>query len=197
MTRSAAGPAGDAACADLHLHTRYSSPVAASDAPGTPRLVSVVDPEEAYEAARRRGMSFVAITDRGTLDGALSLRHYGDVILGEEVVVRDPTGGVEWTVLVLGLHDDADHRALTAAGDDAAALRARAGTRRWVTVLADPLEALLAAPLARRRSRAVKPRCSRCGRRAAAGAPPLPTMRPRRSRSPACRTPRRASVRRR
>ena len=90
--------------ADLHLHTTFS---------GWRRLPiirardSYLSPEDAYAAARRRGMDFVCFTDHDTIDGALDFlsRHPGEaerVIIGEELELRLPDSA-QW--FHVGVHD--------------------------------------------------------------------------------------------
>ncbi len=69
---------------DLHVHTRYSGPV------GLPILRHLTrecysDPLEVYHVAKRRGMDLVTITDHDTIEGAMTLAHLPDFIVGEEV----------------------------------------------------------------------------------------------------------------
>jgi predicted metal-dependent phosphoesterase TrpH len=105
--------------ADLHVHTSYSSWrhlrfIHTRD--------SYLAPREAYEAALRAGMSFVAITDHDAIEGALRLRESPDVapervIVGEEVECRFPETGQWVHVSVLGL-DEAGHARIQAQRSD-------------------------------------------------------------------------------
>lgn len=103
--------------ADMHLHTSFS---------GWRRLRLIeardcyVTPEQAFAAARRRGMDFVCFTDHDTIDGAADFlsRHPEEeprVIVGEEVEVRLP-GSSRWVHLGVYGVDDRTH-------DDLARLR--------------------------------------------------------------------------
>jgi predicted metal-dependent phosphoesterase TrpH len=76
---------------DLHVHTRFSpSPTfgrwGASDC--------TLDPEEAYDTLKARGMEAVTFTDHDTLDGGLALLErrpdLPDFFLSEEVTTRFP-----------------------------------------------------------------------------------------------------------
>lgn len=63
--------------ADLHTHTRHS-------------FDSVVDPREAVRVARKKGLTSLAITDHGSLTGALEAASYArgtdlQIIVGEEI----------------------------------------------------------------------------------------------------------------
>ena len=69
---------------DLHVHSKYSGPV---DIPVLGRFARECysEPEAVYEAARRRGMDLVTITDHDTVEGALRLLGRPDFFAGEEV----------------------------------------------------------------------------------------------------------------
>lgn len=47
-------------------------------------------PERVYRLAKARGMDLVAITDHDTIEGALTLAHFPDVIVGCEVSAHFP-----------------------------------------------------------------------------------------------------------
>lgn len=75
---------GDASRCDLHVHSVHSGPV---DLPVLGRFGNECysEPEAVYEAAKRRGMSLVTLTDHDSIDGALRLAHLPDVFVSEEV----------------------------------------------------------------------------------------------------------------
>jgi predicted metal-dependent phosphoesterase TrpH len=71
---------------DLHVHSWYSGRAE------VPVLEHVgrecySDPAEVYEAALRRGMDLVTLTDHDTIEGALRIAHLPNVFLSEEVTV--------------------------------------------------------------------------------------------------------------
>jgi hypothetical protein len=73
---------GEVGFADLHLHTVFSD--------------GADEPEDVVDAARRRGLDVLAVTDHDTIEGALlAARHAAgheggpEVIIGEEVSSRD------------------------------------------------------------------------------------------------------------
>ncbi len=69
---------------DAHVHTRYSG----YSTLGPLRRImreSYNHPEDVYRKAKARGMDLVAITDHDTIEGALTLAHLPDVIVGCEV----------------------------------------------------------------------------------------------------------------
>jgi predicted metal-dependent phosphoesterase TrpH len=62
-------------------------------------------PEGVYRLAKLRGMELVTITDHDQVDGALSLAHREDVIVGCEVTAAFPDDGVRVHLNVLGLSE--------------------------------------------------------------------------------------------
>src|SRR5690606_15261569 len=76
--------------ADLHVHTF------ASNKTGEAMLEAIKCPEcyttplELIAQAKARGMSFFAITDHDTIDGALEVAGRDDVIVGEEITADFP-----------------------------------------------------------------------------------------------------------
>jgi predicted metal-dependent phosphoesterase TrpH len=96
---------------DLHCHSTFSQ----ERIKYLPRVVyqPLLTPGEVYDLAKRRGMSFVTITDHDTIDGCMSLLNergaLTDFIVGEEVSVRFPEDGTVIHVNVFD-HDEAQHR---------------------------------------------------------------------------------------
>jgi glycosyltransferase involved in cell wall biosynthesis len=88
-------------------------------------------------------MTFVAITDRDTIDGALSLGPRPDVLVGEEISTPHPHDGRPLTVVALGL-TRADHAAVARARGDAYSLARCLRSRGLVHFLATPVTASLA-----------------------------------------------------
>jgi len=72
----------------MHCHSTASavSRLGVQTALGLPECAT--PPEEVYELAKRRGMDFVTITDHDTIDGALSIAHYPDVFVSEELTAN-------------------------------------------------------------------------------------------------------------
>lgn len=102
---------------DLHLHS-YASGTSSNWwvrglGAGSESRESYTPPEEAYRMAKRAGMDFVTLTDHETIEGALTLAHHPDFIVGEEVSATFPEDGANADVLVYGLDAD-DHRELQA-----------------------------------------------------------------------------------
>lgn len=89
---------------DTHVHTSYSG--YSSIAPLT-RLMreSYNSPDEVYRVAKARGMDLVTITDHDRIDGALTIAHRSDVIVGCEVTGVFPGDGVRVHLGVLGLDE--------------------------------------------------------------------------------------------
>ncbi len=110
--------AATAASADLHCHSSASGPNGNWWYGQLGMADCHTPPEEVYERAKAHGMSFVALTDHDTIDGALELSDPPDVIVGEEVTVCFPDDGKRIDVVVLGL-DLSTHRAVQSRRDDA------------------------------------------------------------------------------
>ncbi len=89
---------------DTHVHSSCSG---YSTVPGLSRLMreSYNSPEGVYRAAKTRGMDLVTITDHDRIDGALSIAHHPEVIVGCEVTGVFPGDGVRVHLGVLGLNE--------------------------------------------------------------------------------------------
>lgn len=74
---------------DAHVHTHYSGMTSIWPLSRVLRE-SYNTPERVYRLAKRRGMDLIAITDHDTIDGALTLAHLPDVIVGCEVSASFP-----------------------------------------------------------------------------------------------------------
>lgn len=74
---------------DLHVHSWYSG---RADLPilGHVGRECYSDPEDVYEAATRRGMDLVTLTDHDGIEGALRLTHRPNTFVSEEVTVVLP-----------------------------------------------------------------------------------------------------------
>jgi predicted metal-dependent phosphoesterase TrpH len=96
--------------ADLHCHTRFSIFKYFRRA-NTRDCYNA--PEDVYQIAKQRGMSYVTFTDHDSIDGALYLLNkYPDIhdfFIGEEVETYFPETGQRIHVGVWGL-DEAQHR---------------------------------------------------------------------------------------
>jgi predicted metal-dependent phosphoesterase TrpH len=134
-------PPARPARADLHVHTscsswrhlRYIHP-----------RDSYLDPADAYAAALESGMTFVAVTDHDSIEGALRLlddpgTDAAKVIVGEEVECRFPETGQWVHVSVLGL-DETDHARLQALAGDVREVCGFCGERGLLFVLNHPFQ---------------------------------------------------------
>ncbi len=74
---------------DAHVHTHYSGMTSIWPLSLIMRE-SYNTPERVYRLAKARGMDLVAITDHDTIEGALTLAHLPDVIVGCEVSASFP-----------------------------------------------------------------------------------------------------------
>lgn len=87
---------------DAHVHTHYSGMTSIWPLSLIMRE-SYNTPERVYRLAKARGMDLVAITDHDTIDGALTLAHLPDVIVGCEVSATFPGTGVDVHLGVLDI----------------------------------------------------------------------------------------------
>jgi len=101
------GIEGDVVRVDLHLHSHASGTATNVWVKGLGDEVGVREsytpPEGSYRMAKRAGMDFVTLTDHETIDGALSLLHHPDFLVGEEVSARFPEDGSYVDILLYGL----------------------------------------------------------------------------------------------
>src|SRR5260370_37287081 len=99
--------------ADLHCHSRFSVFKYFRRA-NTRDCYNA--PEDVFRIAKRRGMSFVCLTDHDTIDGALYLLNkqpdLTDFFIGEEVETYFPETGQRIHVGVWGL-TEAQHREIS------------------------------------------------------------------------------------
>jgi predicted metal-dependent phosphoesterase TrpH len=89
---------------DAHVHTRYSGMTTIWPLSLIMRE-SYTTPERAYRLAKARGMDLVAITDHDTIEGALTLAHLPDVIVGCEISASFPDEHVDVHLGVLDVNE--------------------------------------------------------------------------------------------
>lgn len=91
------------ACADLHVHSKYSNRPSEwlLRRIGAPECFS--EPEDIYAACLAKGMSFVTLTDHNCIDGALSLAEYPNTFISAELTTYFPSDGCKVHVLVHGI----------------------------------------------------------------------------------------------
>ena len=138
---------------DLHCHSTASavSKLGVQRALGLPECAT--PPQEVYDLAKRRGMSFVTITDHDTIDGALELaERYDDAFVSEELTAwfRGEPQAVH--ILVWGITPD-DHERLQALAGDVEAVAEELLRRQITCALAHPFYAVEAPLLPRHRRR--------------------------------------------
>lgn len=99
---------------DLHCHSTFSYECIR----WLPRWMAfrpLLEPEELYDLAKRRGMDFVTITDHDTIDGCKALHdrrgELPDFIFGEEVTTSFPEDGTVVHVSVFDI-DEQQHAEL-------------------------------------------------------------------------------------
>ncbi len=101
----------DVARCDLHVHSIHSTD-SGNFALRRARLgESYTEPERVYAVARRRGMTFVTISDHNTVDGALRIADKPGAFLSVEVTTRFPEDHLPLHVLVWNL-TERDHAEL-------------------------------------------------------------------------------------
>ncbi|MDQ3722976.1 MAG: glycosyltransferase, partial [Actinomycetota bacterium] len=138
---------------DLHCHSTASAftKLGVQRALGLPECAT--PPEEVYELAKRRGMSFVTITDHDTIDGALELaERYDDAFVSEELTAwfRGEPQAVH--ILCWGITQQ-DHERLQALAGDVEAVAEELSERGITCALAHPFYAVEAPLLPRHRRR--------------------------------------------
>jgi glycosyltransferase involved in cell wall biosynthesis len=123
---------------DLHVHSVHSTDTG-NYALRRARLgESYTEPSRVYDVCRRRGMSFVTISDHNTLDGAVRIAHLPGTFLSEEVTTHFPEDDVPLHVLIWGLSEE-DHRDLQPYRASVYELVALLRERRLIHALAHPL----------------------------------------------------------
>jgi predicted metal-dependent phosphoesterase TrpH len=88
---------------DAHVHTMFSGKLPIYPVHNILNE-SYNHPELVYRRAKARGMDLVAITDHDTIEGALTLAGYEDLIVGEEVTAVFPEDGVTVHLGVLDIN---------------------------------------------------------------------------------------------
>jgi predicted metal-dependent phosphoesterase TrpH len=104
---------------DLHVHSYFSGPCTTPVVSGICRE-SYSHPEEVYSLLSRRGMDLVTLTDHDSVEGAETLRRYGNFFVSEELTCRMPSG----TEVHVGVYDmtDRQHEQLQQRRNDLVAL---------------------------------------------------------------------------
>jgi predicted metal-dependent phosphoesterase TrpH len=93
---------------DAHVHTAFSKAIST----GFVRKLlkeSYSSPQSVYRRAKASGMDLVTITDHDSIDGALEIAHYPDVIIGCEVTAAFADDGVTVHIGVLDITEE-QHR---------------------------------------------------------------------------------------
>ena len=93
---------------DAHVHTSFSG-FSTIYPFHTILKESYNAPELVYKRAKARGMNLVAITDHDTIEGALTIAGYDDVIIGEEITAVFPEDKITVHLGVLDINE-AQHR---------------------------------------------------------------------------------------
>ena len=126
---------------DMHVHSTASelSKLGVQRSLHIPECAT--DPSEVYELAKRRGMTFVTITDHDTIEGAKALDHLPDTFISEELTVWFKGEPQAVHVLCYGITPD-DHEWLQAHNDDVEGCAAYLHSREITAALAHPFYAV-------------------------------------------------------
>jgi glycosyltransferase involved in cell wall biosynthesis len=92
---------------DMHVHTAFSEHPSEWFLQRIGARESYSRPEQAYDAAMKRGMDFVTITDHNRIDGALLLKglHPDKVIVGVETTTYFPEDRCKVHLLIYGIDE--------------------------------------------------------------------------------------------
>lgn len=136
---------------DMHCHSTASqlSRLGVQRSLGLPECAT--PPEEVYALAKRRGMTFVTITDHDTIDGCLELAGRPDCFVSEELTARFAGEPQAVHILCYGI-DPGDHEWLQAHAGDVEACAAYLHEGEIASALAHPFYNV-AAPLTPRHRR--------------------------------------------
>lgn len=133
---------GDTMRIDLHLHSIASGNSTnwwvKSLGFGLETRESYTAPEDAYGLAAGAGMDFITLTDHETIEGAATLSHHANFLVGEEVGTQFPEDGSKADILVYGLTPE-DHTELQARRANIYDVVAYLREANLVYVLAHPL----------------------------------------------------------
>jgi len=89
--------------ADLHVHSRYSNKPSMWALRKLNCPESFTDPLQIYNAARKKDMQFVTITDHNTINGALQIAHLPGSFISCEVTTYLPDDGCKFHVIALDI----------------------------------------------------------------------------------------------
>ena len=90
---------------DLHVHSRFSRHTSQWLLNKIGCSESYTDPAALYQMLRKKGMTYVTITDHNTLGGVLEIAHLPFTFLSEEVTAYFPEDRCKVHVLVYGLSE--------------------------------------------------------------------------------------------
>jgi len=90
---------------DLHVHSRFSKRASlwVLQKIGCPE--SFTEPRQVYEAARKKGMDLVTLTDHNTISGALEIAHLPGTFISEEITTYFPDNGCKVHVLAYDISE--------------------------------------------------------------------------------------------
>lgn len=128
-------------CADMHVHTRYSSRPSQWILKKLGCPESFTEPLAVYERARASGMDFVTVTDHNVIDGALEIAHLPGTFISEEVTAHFPEDKCKVHVLVYDI-TEAQHREMQRIRENVYDLTAYLRQERLLHALAHPLFAV-------------------------------------------------------
>jgi glycosyltransferase involved in cell wall biosynthesis len=123
---------------DLHVHSKYSKRPSEWILKKLDCPESFTEPMHLYRIARKRGMSFVTITDHNTIDGCLDIAHLSDTFISEEVTTYFPDDGCKLHVLVYHI-DENVHRDVQKLRENVYDLTSYLNEKKILYSLAHPL----------------------------------------------------------
>lgn len=127
--------------ADLHLHSRFSKESDLWILREAGVGESNTDPETIYRTCKKKGMTYVTLTDHNTIEGGLQLAGYDDFFLSEEVTSYFPDEDVKLHLLALGISEE-QHREIQSLRKNLYELVAYLNLEGILYVLAHPLTRL-------------------------------------------------------
>ncbi|MGC8659294.1 MAG: glycosyltransferase [Desulfomonilaceae bacterium] len=94
---------------DLHCHSKFSKRPSEWILKKVGSPESFTEPLQIYETMKRKGMSFVTITDHNNIEGCQEILKFKDVFISEEVTTYFPEDGCKLHVLVHNISEKDHH----------------------------------------------------------------------------------------
>ncbi|MFH2067520.1 MAG: hypothetical protein ABIK15_20125 [Pseudomonadota bacterium] len=127
--------------ADLHVHSKCSRRPSYWILQKLGAAESYIRPENIYQTAKEKGMTFVTITDHNSIEGCLEIAHMPGVFISEEVTTYFPDSGCKIHILALNI-TEAQHAEIQKLRADIFDLAAYLNAESITGVVAHPLYAI-------------------------------------------------------